>query len=664
MNDSGPENETSFNDWEKGRVTQLLSYMTDCQQGIRDVNGQILSVIAATGTMLTLFFGVSIFGNKINETVGRNNGQLVFFANHSNNMIGRLCTIIEELITVRRIAFWFTSIIFLTAVLYIMTLGISNILRYHYCLHLSDRLHSLIQGAKDDIDRNALVSYEQFSSPVTTYNIAHVSNSHNMVNFSAQYVACGLAATFCIGAIITQYILLEVHRWYDKFVLTLVGMTLFVAFTLFVRFNWHSEEVADMAFGIANENLEVRKGIAGEGVKLYRKSRSFQRALLYIALPRRHVLEKDTLIVGGFAAVSLMIGDCHPMHLAFVLIVYSFLLCQARYQINDLRGLEEDEKVGRTDRLNAASTVNKAYLINVSIITCLMRIILAIMLTLFQGRVLKLDIFICGALLFLFTFLYELFRTKKWVWLTFFMVGAGYPIRVYVGAIAQNVEIVRKIPAFDFIMLVVLFWIWGILGSLMSWSREIENLIKLGKMKNGKHPKQHYEILYPLVKAKVDKERQLEQSGYSVKCTFLLRQYKMKDPWNICFWIMLLIIELEAFVHLQSLEYFIIETIVIVLSALTAFRTSEQSSIVLYAIVFLMSAVDVIVHFFRHGNLIPDVYWLFLSLSLTASVLYLRMVPEITFRKVLRKSIYNIKKCLFGKYIADESSKKVDEKNR
>lgn len=280
------------------------------------------------------------------------------------------------------------------------------------------------------------------------------------------------------------------------------------------------------------------------------------------------------------------------------------------------------------------------------------------MLTLFQGRVLKFDIFICGALFFVFTFLYELFRSKKWVWLTFLMVGAGYPIRVYVGAIAQNVEIVRKIPASDFIMLVVLFWIWGILGSLMSWSREIENLIKEEKMKDGKHPKQHYKILYPMIKAKVDKERQMEQSGCPAKCTFLLRQYNIKDPWNICFWIMLLIIEMEAFAHHQTLEYFFIETIVVLLSASTAFMKSELSSIVLYAIAFLMSAVDVIVHFFLHGNLIPDVYWLFLSLSLTASVLYLRMVPEITFRKVLRESIYNIKKFMFGKYIADESSKK------
>lgn len=68
---SGTEQQENkmFNDWESARVSQLVSYMTDCQQGIRDVNGQILSTIAVTGSMLTLFFGVSLFGNKIGNSV-------------------------------------------------------------------------------------------------------------------------------------------------------------------------------------------------------------------------------------------------------------------------------------------------------------------------------------------------------------------------------------------------------------------------------------------------------------------------------------------------------------------------------------------------------------------------------------------------------------------
>lgn len=111
--------------------------MQDCQQGIRDTSGQILSVVAITGTMLTLFFGVSIFGDKINESVARSNGQLIEFADHGNNMFGRACDILEKLLTVRRIAFWFTSIIFLVSVLYIIVLGIGNVLRYHYCQHLA-----------------------------------------------------------------------------------------------------------------------------------------------------------------------------------------------------------------------------------------------------------------------------------------------------------------------------------------------------------------------------------------------------------------------------------------------------------------------------------------------------------------------------------------------
>ena len=632
MDSTVNDDDKRFNDWESNRVTQLIYYMVDCQQGIRDVNGQILSVIAVAGTMLTCFCGVSIY--DVVSKKGR--GQLVTFAKHNNKMIQRLCEIIEELVTVRRIAFWSTSLIFLIAVLYILVLGIGNVLRYHYCQHLSDRLHSLVKGARDDIDRNALVSFEQFSSPITTYNIKHVNNSHNLLNFVAFYMAGGMAATFSVGVILTQYALLDEHRFYDKFVLTLVVLIIVTAITLFIRFSWNSDEVADVAFVTANQNLEVRKRIVEES--LYRYARSFQKALIYLIFPRRHVLQKDALIIEGFLAISLMNGDCHPIHLAFVLIVYSFLFCQARYQINDLRGLEEDELAGRTDRLSAQYPINKKYLINVSMVVCFLRIILAIMLTLFQGRVLKKDIFLCGAALFVFTFLYELCRRKKWVWLTFFLVGAGYPIRVYVGAVAEEFKIVRAIPNIDKALLLVLFWIWGILGSLMAWSREIEDLIRNGKMNDGKHPKRHYEIMYPLIKAKVDRDQTMAQSGYSQKHTFLLRQYSVKDPWNICFYVMLLLIELEVCLHRQAIEYFILETVVILLCGLIAFRTTVRGNIGLYGIAFFVGVVDVFAHFYYHRELVPDVFWSVLSLSVTASILFIRMVPETTIRKVLKTS--------------------------
>ena len=671
--------EKRFNDWENGRVTQLIYYMQDCQQGIRDTNGHIFSVLAASVSMLTVFFGLSIFGEEIDKRVMRRNGRLLAFKHYGVNIIDRTTDILEDIITVRRLAFWFTSMIFIIAFLVVMILGIDVILRYHYCQHLGDRLHDLIKGARDDKVRNALVIYEQFSSPIKTCNINHLTNSHNFLNFTAHYIAGGLAFVFASGAIFTQFALLEKRYWYDWSILIIIGLVLSIAALLFIRFNYNSDKIVDMAFAVAHQNLDVRKGNVQD--ELYKNAKHFLKALLYLLLPRRDIIHKDAFIIAGFTVVSLMDGDFFPIRLIFVYLIYSVLLCQARYQFNDLCGLEGDDNDKRTDRLYAGGPVRKSYLINVSIFILVARIVLAIILIIFLGRGLKKEIFYCSMALVFVTLCYEIFRKFKLPILTTVFVGFGYTLRFYVGAIAAEQNIVGNIPLYIRILFGIVFWLWGMLGCLLSWMKEVEEQIKNKTEEDIKRSKQHIVKIYEYLKTFIHYEEKTEESGSNQvnSTSFLLNQYKMKSIYNVLFWAILffigiLFLQIKPAVYLPPIydplfvqilnKLFILKTIVpqfvgimlILLCGSTSICKSSGTMVVLIVCSVVWALLSCLVVYTKTTNVLEFSLLTVLTIAVTTSVLIMRVIPKTKSRKSLRKTFYSVKRVLFGKYVADMST--------
>ena len=121
--------------------------MSDCQQGMRDLNGQILTVLTVVSSLLSLLFGISIF--RIGD--GEVAEQLLNLPKGEGPFDGRLYDILNHLILRRRLFFWLTTIIFIATVLYVIFLAIEAVLRYHYSQHLADRLHTIIPGTADRI---------------------------------------------------------------------------------------------------------------------------------------------------------------------------------------------------------------------------------------------------------------------------------------------------------------------------------------------------------------------------------------------------------------------------------------------------------------------------------------------------------------------------------
>ena len=115
------------NDIQKARIEQLLTYMADCQQGIRDLSSQIQTVLTVISTLLTLAFGYSVI-NALSEDADI--GFLLNLPTDTGPLNGRLYRILNAMITIRRINFWLTSAIILIGVLFITALEIEKILRY------------------------------------------------------------------------------------------------------------------------------------------------------------------------------------------------------------------------------------------------------------------------------------------------------------------------------------------------------------------------------------------------------------------------------------------------------------------------------------------------------------------------------------------------------
>lgn len=519
-------NEGKHTDVEKARIEQLLTYMADCQQGIRDLNTHIQTLLTVISTLLALVFGYSVISE---EKIGF----LFELPNDTGPLNGRFHQILNSMITVRRINFWLASAIILIGVLFITCLEIEKTLRYQYSQHLADRLHDLIPGALDDRVRNALVTYQQFAGPIKTNNLFHVSNSHNLFNFSAIYATGGLAGGICLVIVIVQFILIRDYHWYDWLTLSLIVLVILLDGILLIRFVWNTDKACDMAFYMANENLEVRKGLNKEK-KLYWQADEFLEFVSYLLYPRKESLFKAYLIVGGFIAACVVGGKFHISHLVYILIVFESFLYQARYHINDLRGLDEDKRYTQKRLVNYVDPAKPSRII-VAIGFAIVRIVMAAVFIYFLGGSIRNDLFWFTLALFVASFSYEKLSTKDYGRWTIALSGAGFPMRVAAGALAADRDVIimclKHYPVL-FAAITILLWLWGDSIALLGWIRDIDRLERSGIHTTGiPFPKAHYNIIYPYIQ---DRLKKLKESNNDNSIAG--EKGCISDPWCLLYW--------------------------------------------------------------------------------------------------------------------------------
>lgn len=401
----------------QNRISELIAELSDCREDERNTQNQILQVIYVAGAVLGILFSASYLNDEKNKCI-------TVFANIGNdniNYIYKLFNMINANVTYARIMFWLSLLIFCTAFAYIIVLGTNNILRYYYIQSLEDRLHELIPNTPDDDGRGSFLHWNAYNAPIITRNIHHITSSHTALIYFSYSAATVCVILFSISMVVSLFLEIAPKKRFDYMTVLIITILMLLTLFLFIRTSSKAKEVAQFAWDTAHDNQ--RKRLEGDSHNIYNKSKSFKHILLYLIYPKKQDLQKPILIILGFIYgiifMDLTINLMYIWRLMFILFVFDFLAYQARYQINDIRGLKEDKEAGCTNRLLLNDIDNPGHAIKISFIVAFMKIIACIVITLFWGGMISNILLVSLTILLVSTILYEIARSKKRTYLVF-----------------------------------------------------------------------------------------------------------------------------------------------------------------------------------------------------------------------------------------------------
>lgn len=276
-------------------IEEILAEMSECREDERSAQNQMVQVIATAGTILTLIFGATY--------------------------------IIDDM--PKGLLFHLSNFVFCTAIGYITTLGISNVLRYHYLRNIEDKLFLLISNCSDTEHR--LIHWMSFSAPVITRNPQHIKGQYTWMHYLCYTVATICAILFCVVITVIQYLSLDKYSVYDK-----VGMGLsviFFSFSMMVFFYsaYKAEVIYRFARRVSSEKRKERlyelqqqeqdaESQKEKDRETSKKSQGystgFLKAVGYFIYPKKKDLQKPFLLALGFITGIFLNQDVRPLGVA------------------------------------------------------------------------------------------------------------------------------------------------------------------------------------------------------------------------------------------------------------------------------------------------------------------------------------------------------------
>ena len=238
-------------------------------------------------------------------------------------------------------------------------------------------------------------------------------------------------------------------------------LVFFFSFCLIAFFctSFNARKIFDFAKAKAKEKLKERqetneKENDNEKEKEKGEYTSILKTICYYIYPKKKDLQKPLLIAVGYISGIFLFNDMRPFktalkEFAVIFIVIDFLLYQARYQWNDIRGLPEDRDAGKKDRLpKLKGDKNDRKSLIISIIIMIIKMFLAFFAIILCDGEMAFPLGICSVLIIVIAFGYEYAREKEKNRLIFFLVSLGYPLRFLVGLWSAHPKIFEEI--FDF----------------------------------------------------------------------------------------------------------------------------------------------------------------------------------------------------------------------
>lgn len=639
---------------EQDKINELITELSECREDERNTQNQILEIINIIGTILGILFGASYLSTE------NKNKRFVQTQIFDNDWANKVMEPIIQIATPARIIFYLSVLSFSVAFLYITYLGIQNLLRYFYIQNIEDRLNDLFPDTNDNNNRGKFLHWNAFSAPILTKNRKHITTSHATLSFFTYAGAVSCVILFSIGLIISLFLDINPIKWYDKLLLYSMIFFMLLSFLLFARLTSKADEVAKFSWDMAHENQQIRLGKVNG--KIYGKSQSFRRLLKYFIYPKIQDLQKPVLIALGFlyyffyTGTKIKIG--YVPRLIFVMFIFDFLAYQARYQINDIRGIKEDKEAGCKNRLISDDLDNEGHVIKLSFTLALLKILCSFLITLFFGKSEKWILLLSLVILFFLTLFYEISRAKNIIWLIFILVGVGYPLRFFLGFFVVSPKSFFSLIKLPLICYILAFWAYGSFSSILSWVNEVIDRLQRRYEQNDAEifqdffEKKHYLYIQGIIKERfVLAERHL----FKGKVLPLREKNKLRDPWNIAFILSIFLLMIITFIIRFSLKYILIESAIFI-SFILNICLKQGQKLVGFGIGWILITMKIIMQI---RDLSPSAEYVWFSLTqilITVTYLVLSYRPQfkkIKFKVIIKKLIKSIYIKVLGNYAID-----------
>lgn len=235
--------------------------------------------------------------------------------------------------------------VILVAGFYGSSIGQERMFRYHYMEMIEKRISEIVPTG----DENIALGWNQFSSRLITANIHHLTNR----GARRHYVHFALAlVSLVIGCVLLSLLLLlTVHNKWVRLLLPLVVMSalIYLLYCYFIATDFSRltfKEILDLNVNGAPKEYRADSGGVSEDNRPGHYFSQFRGKFLRLLYTRPRDSMKSYFYLGG-ALLGSSLGGGYTLgewFFRFFLLVFVVDICgyQARYLINDIRGIAED----------------------------------------------------------------------------------------------------------------------------------------------------------------------------------------------------------------------------------------------------------------------------------------------------------------------------------
>lgn len=420
--------------------------------------------------------------------------------------------------------------IFCAVGIYCASVGFERVFRYHYMEELERRICKIVYGLygittlkPSVLEDKMVLGWNRTSAPFITANPRHQILRASRLHFRFVVMAFLflIAAALCF---VSLFIAGIDNPWVILVFVICIVMLLSYLIYGFIQATRRTREAYRMVRREAYRRYAENdySDHASEYKEFINEAFNIS-AIRYLLYPRPKDVIKDGFIIVGAILGMIATHNSDPWPLVACIVVIDVLVYQARYQINDIRGISEDKKNPEADNRKRLELINQDQRLSivVSLVCATIKVLLAIIISLMLASDYEITsrVLLAGTIsVFVLAILYETARYragKRWedmvrdcpdikhlngfcstspitilkelksaVWI-FVLVGIGYPLRIIVAALcyiplsdffAGSVGAISLFWAF--ILLGIASWLFGVSFVSITWAFEASSILR------------------------------------------------------------------------------------------------------------------------------------------------------------------------------------------